>query len=56
MIVVHVSDISYSIGHYVFVTIGLTMMQPTLFQNPIAKGLVVLVALLNASHLDNMYW
>jgi hypothetical protein len=56
MTVVHVSDFSYFVGHYAYVIVGLTLMQPTLFQNPIARGLVVLVALLNASHLDNMYW
>jgi hypothetical protein len=47
---------SYFVGHYAYVRIGLSMMQPTLSQNPITRGLVVLVALFNAGHLNNMYW
>jgi hypothetical protein len=46
---------SYFVGHYAYAGVRLLMMQPTLFQNPIVGGLVVLVALFNAGHLDNMY-
>jgi len=55
MTIVHVSDFSYFAVHYAYVGIRLSMMHLTLSQNPIIRCLVVLVALFNASHLDNMY-
>ncbi len=55
MAIVHLSDFSYFAGHYAYAGVGLSMMQPTLSQNQITCRLIVLVALFNVGHLDNMY-